>query len=366
MPNSPNRLSRFWQELRRRKVLPFLIGYVAACLAIIEFFDITQDNFSIPYNTLKLIYLLAAIGLPIVIILPWIINRRNLKTISAESVTKENVSQEEEKKSNNNLPVQLTNFIGRNKEMATVKSLIEEHRLVTLTGAGGCGKTRLACEVAAQLVTDFEDGVWFVDLAPVSNENRVAREISETLTITEVADKSLIDTIIERIKEQKLLIILDNCEHLIKTCAKISGQLIQSTSKLKILATSRESLGITGEQVWRVPSLTLLDPKVIIDLKSVKESEAVMLFNDRAKLNNPEFTLEVENVTEVVTICNKVDGIPLAVELVASRTRHMDPKTILERFADRLQRITTSDPRISKRQQTLKATIDWSYNLLSD
>jgi non-specific serine/threonine protein kinase len=125
-------------------------------------------------------------------------------------------------------------------------------------------------------------------------------------------------------------------------------------------------MGITGEQVWRVPSLTLLDPKAIINLESARKSEAVMLFNDRARLNNPEFELEAENVTEVAKICSKVDGIPLAVELVASRTRHMDPKMILERFADRFEKITSSDPRASKRQQTLQATIEWSYNLLSE
>jgi predicted ATPase len=162
------------------------------------------------------------------------------------------------------------------------------------------------------------------------------------------------------------MIILDKCEHLIKTCAEVSEQLIQATSQLKILATSRESLGITGELVWRVPSLTLLDPKAIIDLETVKKSEAVMLFNDRARLNNPEFELETENMTDVVTICNKVDGIPLAVELVASRTRHMDLKMILERIADRIDRVSSSDHRASGRQQTLQATIEWSYNLLSD
>jgi predicted ATPase len=250
--------------------------------------------------------------------------------------------------------------------MQTVKDLISEHRLVTLTGPGGCGKTRLSIEVATQLVPVFEEGVWFVDLAPITNEDRVLIEIAEALSITEVTDKPLIETVIETIREQKLMIILDNCEHLIKTCAEVSGQFVQSTTHLKILATSRESLGVIGEKVWRIPSLTLLDPKAIIDLESVRESEAVMLFSDRASLNNPEFKLEVENITDIVTICNKVEGIPLAVELVASRIRHMDPKMILKRFADRFDIIPTSDPRISKRQQTLQATIDWSYNLLSD
>jgi len=366
MATTPNKLSQFWQELKRRKVIYFLIGYVAACYAIIEFSDITSDTFTIPENTVKLLYVLAAIGLPLVIILPWFIYRKQKDDDRDELTLELKSPTQDEKKVLHNLPTQLTNFIGREKEMATVKTLIKDHRLFTLTGAGGCGKTRLACEVAMAQVDDFKDGVWFVDLAPILNEDRVVREISEALAITEVSDQPLMDTIIKSIKEQKLLIILDNCEHLIKTCADISGQLIQSTSKLKILATSRESMGITGEQVWRVPSLTLLDPKAIIDLESVKESEAVILFNDRARLNNPEFELELGNVTEVVTICNKVDGIPLAVELVASRTRHMDPKMILERFAERFEKITSSDPRTSKRQQTLQATIEWSYNLLSD
>ncbi|MDX1314834.1 MAG: hypothetical protein R3356_04975, partial [Eudoraea sp.] len=174
-----------------------------------------------------------------------------------------------------------------------------------------------------------------------------------------------IETLIETMRDKKLMIILDNCEHLLKSCAEVAGQLIQSTTHLKILATSRESMGINGEKLWRIPSLTLLDPKTIIDLNSVRESEAVMLFKDRALLNNPEFELETENVSDVVTICNKVDGIPLAVELVASRTRHMDPKMILDRFADRFEKVSSSDPRTSKRQQTLHATIEWSYNLLS-
>jgi predicted ATPase len=220
--------------------------------------------------------------------------------------------------------------------------------------------------VASQLVPAFKDGVWFVALAPISNENRVLREISEALAINEVPNQSLMDAIIETIKDQNLMIILDNCEHLIKACAGVSGQLIQATSHLKIFATSREAMGITGEQVWRIPSLTLLDAKAIIDLDSVRKSEAVMLFNDRARLNNPEFELETENVSDVVTICNKVDGIPLAVELVASRTRHMDPRMILERLADRFDEVSSSDPRTSERHQTLQATIEWSYNLLSD
>ncbi len=370
MLNDPNRFSRFWQELRRRKVLPFLIAYITACVAIIGLSNDISETFSISKETVKLVYLFLAIGIPIVIILPWIINRNKpiaeTDETSSKEKSSEKTSSEETVAAKHNLPAQLTTFIGREKQMQTVKDLISEHRLVTLTGPGGCGKTRMSIEVAAQLVPSFEDGVWFVSLAPIANEDRVIVEIAEALSITGVADKPLIETIIETIREQKLMILLDNCEHLKKTCAEVTGQLIQATSHLKILATSRESLGITGEQVCRVPSLTLLDPKVIIDLESVKRSEAVMLFNDRARLNNPEFELVAENVSEVATICNKLDGMPLAVELVASRTRHLDPKMILDRFGDRFEKLASSDPGISKRQQTLQATIEWSYNLLSN
>jgi predicted ATPase len=364
MATTPNKLSQFWQELRRRKVLPFLIAYITACVAIIGLSSDVSETFSISKETVKLVYLLLAIGIPIVIVLPWFINRK--KPIAETEETSSKKTSSEEAAAKHNLPAQLTTFIGREKEMQTVKDLVSGHRLVTLTGPGGCGKTRMSIELAAQLVPAFEDGVWFVNLAPITNEDRVVVEIAEALSITGVADKPLIEALIETIKEQKMMILLDNCEHLIKTCAEVSGQLIQFTSHLKILATSRESMCITGEQVWRVPSLTLLDPKAIIDLESVRRSEAVMLFNDRARLNNPEFELVAENVTEVATICNKLDGMPLAVELVASRTRHMDPKMILDRFGDRFERVTSSDPGISKRQKTLQATIEWSYNLLSD
>jgi predicted ATPase len=277
----------------------------------------------------------------------------------------EKTSAKDEKTVNHNLPVQLTNFIGREKEMQIIRQLISKQRLVTLIGAGGCGKTRLSIELANKLTEDYLDGVWFVDLAPIASGDQVAKEITEVLKIKEVPNQPIIETLIEKIKDKNLLIILDNCEHLVKACAEIAVNLVQSVPKLKILATSREALCITGEQVWRVPSLTLIDPKTIIDVERAKDSEAVLLFADRARMNNPEFELETANVNEVVTICNKLDGIPLALELVASRTRHMNTHMILERFSDRFDQLSSSDPGISQRQQTLQATIEWSYNLLS-
>ncbi len=317
-------------------------------------------------NSFNLLYILAGIGIPLVIILPWLIYRRKPETASGESNIQETGPREEVQTPGHNLPAQLTTFIGREKEMLTMQDLISEHRLLTLTGAGGCGKTRLAIELAGRIVSEYKDGVWLVDLAPIASEGLVVKEITEVLSIAEVPNQAIIDTLIEKIKEQELLILLDNCEHLIRACAEVSGKLMQSAPKLKILATSRESLNVKGEQVWRVPSLTLLDPKTIIDVESVKESEAVMLLKDRARLNNPDFKLETGNINEVVTICNKVDGIPLALELVASRTRHMDPKMILERFANRFDQLSSPDPGTSKRQTTLQATIEWSYKLLSD
>jgi predicted ATPase len=366
MPQRSNKLSQFWQEVKRRKILPFLIAYVAACFAIIEFVLNASETFSVPEETIRLLYLLSAIGIPVVIILPWYLYRKKQETLTDKVAQTEEPVAKEEQKSQHNLPVQLTSFIGRKKEMPLVRQLINDHRLVTLIGAGGCGKTRLACEVVSQLIDDYKDGVWFVDLSPITSEDLVVKEILEVLQIQEVPNQPIIDILTEKIRDKNLLIILDNCEHLVKACAETAGKLIQSVIGLKILATSREALCIKGEHIWRVPSLTLIDPKTIIDVEHAKDSEAVLLFADRAQMNNPEFELETANVNDVVTICNKLDGIPLALELVASRTRHMNPQMILERFANRFEKLSTSDPGTSKRQQTLQATIEWSYNLLSD
>lgn len=365
MTSNPRNLTTFWQELRRRKVLPFLIGYVAACFAIIEFFDITSDRFTIPDRTFTLLYILAAVGLPVVIILPWFLNRNKNESGAVQTPEHESIAQDKPEQ-NHNLPAQLTSFIGREKEMVTIKELIDEHRIVTLTGAGGCGKTRLACEVSAQLVREYKDGVWFVDFSPVSASELVAREILEVLRFTETTDKPIVESLIEQIKGKNMLILLDNCEHVVSVCAEITGKLLTAAPGVKILATSREPLLVSGEKVWRVPSLSLLDPKSIINIETATGSEAVMLFTDRARLKNPQFELESANVSEVVTICNKLDGIPLAVELVASRTRHLHPGKILERFEDKFDRLESPDPGVSKRHMTLQATIEWSYNLLSD
>ena len=309
MPDNTIKSFRFWDELKRRKVLPFLIGYFAACFAIIEFLDISSARFDISDKTFDLLYIIAAAGLPVVIILPWFINRARTVSELVESKHEPNRGLEsrrlKSKKAPHNLPAQLTTFIGREKETEAIGGLIKQHRIITISGSGGCGKTRLACEVAGSLIEEFYDGIWFVDLAPILSEELVAKEISEILKIQEEPGREFIDTLIDRIKDRNLMIILDNCEHLIGVCSSVTWKLIQSVPGLKILSTSREPLNIKGEKVWRIPSLTLLDPKAIINLESALNSEAVQLFIDRAQLNNPDFELVAENVLEVVTICNK-------------------------------------------------------------
>jgi len=277
-----------------------------------------------------------------------------------------NESGVEKKSILNNFPVQTTSFIGREKEIRTIIGLIEEHNIVSLVGTGGCGKTRLACEVVAQLFKEYKDGIWFVDLAPVESEELVTKQLMNTLGICEIPGRDMTEILANRIRDKKLLILLDNCEHLLRACAELSGELSESVPGLSLVVTSRESLNIKGERVWVVTPLTLIDPASIIDAEHARSSESVRLFSDRAILNNPGFELVEENASDVATICQRVDGIPLAVELVASRTRYMDTMTMLDRLSERFAEIPSRDPRTIERQKTLQATIEWSYNLLTE
>ena len=265
-----------------------------------------------------------------------------------------------------NFPVRTTTFIGRENEIKSILDLVQLRRILTLTGAGGCGKTRLACEVAVQLVDEYPDGIWFVDLAPVKTVDLVTRQLMNTLGFPEEPGKEIIQSMEEGIRDKKLLILLDNCEHLLITCAEITRRLIQSVPGLSIIATSREALNIEGEQLWRIPSLSLVDPSTVNDFKQILNSEAVRLFMDRARLNNPGFELVEQNASTVLSICHKIDGLPLAIELVASRIRYMDAMTILDRLSERLDRIPSPDPGMIERHKTIEAAIEWSYNLLSE
>jgi predicted ATPase/AraC-like DNA-binding protein len=278
----------------------------------------------------------------------------------------EDIISEESKKQLHNFPVQTTSFIGREKEIESIIGLLKKHRIVTLSGTGGCGKTRLACEVVAQLGNDFPDGFWFVDLAPLEAEELVIKQIMTTLELPEEPGKELMDILIEGNREKKLLMLLDNCEHLIRTCAAVSHKLIESLPGLSLLVTSREALNIKGEKIWQIPSLTLTDPEAIMDVEQAGESEAVRLFMERAQLNNTGFELVEKNASTVSTICHRIDGIPLAIELVASRIRHMDTKTILIRLSERFDTLPSLDQSTVERHMTMQAAIEWSYNLLSD
>jgi predicted ATPase len=265
-----------------------------------------------------------------------------------------------------NLPISRTSFIGREKELKEVRDLFQKSRLVTLTGAGGCGKTRLAREIASTLIEEYKDGVWFVDLAPVSDPNYVAKAITGVLSIKETPDKTIIDTLIENIKDKTLLILLDNCEHLIQVCAEVADNLLQSVNGIRILATSREALNIPGEVIWGIPLLSLPDPGAKKDLDEIQRYEAIKLFIDRADAGKPGFTLNHQNMAPIIGICQRVSGIPLAIELAATRIRHLGPEAILERLEDQFKILSSTTRRVPERQQTLKATIDWSYKLLSE
>jgi predicted ATPase/DNA-binding SARP family transcriptional activator len=263
-----------------------------------------------------------------------------------------------------NLPLELSTFIGREREMAEVKRLLASTRLLTLTGPGGCGKTRLALAVARDLVGSFEEGIWLAELASLSDPELVAQTVASILGVRDQPGHPLAKTLSDYLQPRQLLLILDNCEHLIEACAELAGTLLRTCPDLKVLATSREPLGITGETGWLVPSLSVPDLYHPRTPESLARYEAVRLFVERAAAAAPSFTLTDRNATAMGRVCQHLDGIPLAIELAAARVRALTVEQISQRLNDCFSLLTSGSRVALPRHRTLRATIGWSYELL--
>ena len=256
-----------------------------------------------------------------------------------------------------NLPAQLSSFVGRAREVDEIADLVRRHRLVTLTGAGGSGKTRLALHVADAVAGEHPDGVWWADLAPLTDASLVPAAVAAALGIPEPREP-IIETLARRLDGRRALVLLDNCEHLIDACATIAAQLVRSCDALAVLATSRELLGVTGETRYPVPPLALPEEG------AEAESEAVRLFVDRAQAARPGFELSAETTPAVAEICRRLDGIPLAIELAAARTRHLGVAEIADGLTDRFRLLVGNANAALPRQRTLEGSVDWSHDLL--
>ena len=252
-----------------------------------------------------------------------------------------------------NLPAQLTSFVGRRADMSGLRAALAVNRLVTLTGAGGVGKTRLAVQVATGLASEFADGAWYVDLAPVTVPEVVVVTVARALGLPDQPGRSMIDTLLRFVRDRRLLVVLDNCEHLLEASAEVVAALIGGAPNLKVLATSREPLLVTGEATWQVASLSIAD-------------EAVELFADRARLAQADFAVTADNTADVAEICRRLDGMPLAIELAAARVRALSLTDIVDGLHDRFRLLTGGSRTAVRRQQTLRASVDWSHALLTE
>ena len=266
----------------------------------------------------------------------------------------------------NNLPQLVTSFIGRELELAQVTNLLENVRLLTLVGMGGLGKTRLSLQVAADIMDDFPGGVWFVELAPLADARLVAQTVASVLGVREEAGHPALDTVVKHVKDRRLLLILDNCEHLLVACAELASRLLQSGPHVKILASSREPLHVAGETSYPVPSLAFPDLTQPIKLERLAVFESLRLFVERATAAQPAFQLTQRNASAISTICRGLDGIPLAIELAAVLVRALSVDQIAARLGDRFKLLTRGDQTSLRRQQTLRALMDWSYDLLAE
>ncbi|MFN7954937.1 MAG: tetratricopeptide repeat protein [bacterium] len=266
----------------------------------------------------------------------------------------------------NNLPVQLTHFIGREQPIAEIGQALARSRLVTLTGSGGAGKTRLALQVSGELVERFPHGVWFVELAALTSEREVPQATATALGIAVPPGRPVLDALTARIATEERLVIVDNCEHLVEAAAELVATLLAASPRSRVLATSREPLRIPGESTYRVPSLGLIDPDEGASFAELAQSEAVKLFVDRAMQVASSFALTERNAALVADVCRRLDGIPLAIELAAARASSLTLEQIAERLGDRFRLLTRGARVALKRQQTLRALIDWSHDLLTE
>jgi non-specific serine/threonine protein kinase len=263
-----------------------------------------------------------------------------------------------------NLPIPITSFIGREKEIEEIIRLVGEHRLVTLTGPGGVGKTRLAIQSSNRLLSKFNDGVWWVELAPLTDHMRVPHAVAQALGVRELSNQPLIESLKSFLREKQLLLVLDNCEHLISPSAQLAFDLLSHCANLRIMTTSREPLGITGEILYPVPTLSFPKMKLLTLTDLVLEYESIRLFVERARAVKSDFVLTEKNSIAVVQICQRLDGISLALELAAARTRLLSVEEIADRLNDRFNLLTQGSRTALPRHQTLRAAIDWSHNLL--
>ncbi len=263
------------------------------------------------------------------------------------------------------LPRPQTSFVGRGREIAEIERVLAGPRLVTLTGPGGCGKTRISLEVARRAWPSFPGGVWFVDLAPITDPARVGRAVISAMGLRDAPGKDPADQLIAHIGDARVLLLLDNCEHLLSSSASLLDSLLKSCRELKVLTTSREALANPGEREFIVAPLAVPDPKGSRTAQAVAGSEAVQLFVDRAVRAESGFTLTDENAEAVANICLRLDGVPLAIELAAARVKVLAPAQILERLGDRF-RLLTGERTAASRHRTLRAAVQWSYDHLAD
>jgi len=266
----------------------------------------------------------------------------------------------------NNLEQQLTSFIGREKELEEVKRLVTSGRLTTLLGTGGIGKTRLALQVAADLIEQFPDGVWMVELASLSDAALIPTAVAAALSVREEAGEDLTATLHDFVRGRNALLVFDNCEHLIKGCARFVDTLLRRCPEMRVLATSREGLGVPGETLYRVPSLRMPAETQRLAPERLRDYDSCRLMIDRATAHRADFQVTPENAPAIAQICRHLDGIPLALELAAARLKSMSAEQVSERLNDRFRLLTGGSRVALPRQQTLRALVDWSYELLTE